>query len=210
MDRLIKLYLCSVFLVLIYSCSSTEIEEAAIMVAEEKTIDKNQDFISEIAKLEKKNKFFEEEILIIKNQLSEIKSLISEDNNIALTNDSERQAYQESFDLIRKGDYQAAQISFTSYIKTYQSSDFIDDAKFWLAQSMYSQGEYILALELFEAIQREYPNSEKIMESVLKAGFCHFELGNIDKSMEIFSQIIADYPNSSVARLASEKLNAIN
>ena len=210
MDRLIKLYLCSVFLVLIYSCSSTEIEEAAIMVAEEKTIDKNQDFISEIAKLEKKNKFFEEEILIIKNQLSEIKSLISEDNNIGLTNDSERQAYQESFDLIRKGDYQAAQISFASYIKTFQSSDFIDDAKFWLAQSMYSQGEYILALELFEAIQREYPNSEKIMESVLKAGFCHFELGNIDKSMEIFSQIIADYPNSSVARLASEKLDAIN
>jgi hypothetical protein len=33
MDRLIKLYLSSVFLVLIYSCSSIEIEEAAIMVA---------------------------------------------------------------------------------------------------------------------------------------------------------------------------------
>ena len=49
MDRLIKLYLSSVFLVLIYSCSSIEIEEAAIMVADEKTIDKNQDFISEIA-----------------------------------------------------------------------------------------------------------------------------------------------------------------
>ena len=48
------------------------------------------------------------------------------------------------------------------------------------------------------------------MESILKAGFCHFELVNINKSVQIFNQIIADYPNSSVARLASEKLDTIN
>ena len=75
---------------------------------------------------------------------------------------------------------------------------------------MYSQGAYNTALELFEGIQEDYPQSEKIMESILKAGFCHFELGNIDKSIQIFKQIIADYPNSSVARLASEKLDTIN
>ncbi len=127
-----------------------------------------------------------------------------------LNHRDERQAYQESFELIRKGDYQAAEVAFTNYIKTYEDSDFIDDAKFWLAQSMYSQGAYNSALELFESIQKEYPQSEKIMESILKAGFCHFELGNMDKSIQIFKQIINDYPNSSVARLASEKLVTIN
>ena len=136
--------------------------------------------------------------------------MIADDSDSVLPNDSERQAYQESFELIRKGDYLAAEVAFTNYIKTYEDSDFIDDAKFWLAQSMYSQGAYNTALELFEGIQEDYPQSEKIMESILKAGFCHFELGNIDKSIQIFKQIIADYPNSSVARLASEKLDTIN
>lgn len=190
-------------MIAIFSCSTIEIDQ-------EESTEENKNIINQIAQLTKQNKSNEEEISFLKNQLSEIQKLIEDESDSVLPNDSERQAYQQSFELIRKGDYQAAEVAFTNYIKTFQDSDFIDDAKFWLAQSMYSQGAYNLALELFEGIQKDYPQSEKIMESILKAGFCHFELGNIDKSSQIFKQIIADYPNSSVARLASEKLDTIN
>ena len=190
-------------MIVIFSCSTIEIDQ-------EESTEENKNIINQIAQLTKQNKSNEEEISFLKNQLSEIQKLIEDESDSVLPNDSERQAYQQSFELIRKGDYQAAEVAFTNYIKTFQDSDFIDDAKFWLAQSMYSQGAYNLALELFEGIQKDYPQSEKIMESILKAGFCHFELGNIDKSIQIFKQIIDDYPNSSVARLASEKLDTIN
>ena len=190
-------------MIAIFSCSTIEIDQ-------EESTEENKNIINQIAQLTKQNKSNEEEISFLKNQLSEIQKLIEDESDSVLPNDSERQAYQQSFELIRKGDYQAAEVAFTNYIKTFQDSDFIDDAKFWLAQSMYSQGAYNIALELFEGIQKDYPQSEKIMESILKAGFCHFELGNIDKSIQIFKQIITDYPNSSVARLASEKLDAIN
>ena len=190
-------------MIAIFSCSTIEIDQ-------EESTEENKNIINQIAQLAKQNKSNEEEISFLKNQLSEIQKLIEDESDSVLPNDSERQAYQQSFELIRTGDYQAAEVAFTNYIKTFQDSDFIDDAKFWLAQSMYSQGAYNLALELFEGIQKDYPQSEKIMESILKAGFCHFELGNIDKSIQIFKQIIADYPNSSVARLASEKLDTIN
>ena len=192
-----------IFLIAIFSCSTIEIDQ-------ERSAEENKNISDQITQLAKQNKSLEEEISSLKNELSEIQKLIADDSDLVLLNDSERQAYQESFELIRKGDYQAAEVAFTNYIKTYEDSDFIDDAKFWLAQSMYSQGAYNSALELFESIQKEYPQSEKIMESILKAGFCHFELGNMDKSIQIFKQIIADYPNSSVARLASEKLVTIN
>ena len=190
-------------MIAIFSCSTIEIDQ-------EESTEENKNIIDQIAQLTMQNKSNEEEITFLKNQLSEIQKLIEDESDSVLPNDSERQAYQQSFELIRTGDYQAAEVAFTNYIKTFQDSDFIDDAKFWLAQSMYSQGAYNLALELFEGIQKDYPQSEKIMESILKAGFCHFELGNIDKSIQIFKQIIADYPNSSVARLASEKLVTIN
>ena len=190
-------------MIAIFSCSTIEIDQ-------EESTEENKNIIDQIAQLTMQNKSNEEEISFLKNQLSEIQKLIEDESDSVLPNDSERQAYQQSFELIRTGDYQAAEVAFTNYIKTFQDSDFIDDAKFWLAQSMYSQGAYNTALELFEGIQEDYPQSEKIMESILKAGFCHFELGNIDKSIQIFKQIIADYPNSSVARLASEKLVTIN
>ena len=190
-------------MIAIFSCSTIEIDQ-------EESTEENKNIIDQIAQLTMQNKSNKEEISFLKNQLSEIQKLIEDESDSVLPNDSERQAYQQSFELIRKGDYQAAEVAFANYIKTFQDSDFIDDAKFWLAQSMYSQGAYNTALELFEGIQKDYPQSEKIMESILKAGFCHFELGNIDKSIQIFKQIIADYPNSSVARLASEKLDTIN
>ena len=203
MNILIKLFFTTTFSVAIFSCSTIEIDQ-------EKLTEENKNIIDQIAQVAKQNKSNEEEISLLKNQLSEIQKAIEDDSDPVLPNDSERQAYQQAFELIRKGEYQAAEVAFENYAKIYQDSDFIDDAKFWLAQSMYSQGAYNKALELFEGIQKEYPQSEKIMESILKAGFCHFELGNLDKSIQIFKQIIADYPNSSVARLASEKLDTIN
>ena len=203
MNKLIQLFFAITFVVLTFSCST-------IVTDEERTLEEGRDFNDQITQLNKQNKSIEEEILFLKNQLSEIQKMVMEDKDSIIMSDSERKSYQESFELIRMGDYEAAEVSFANYIKTFQDSDFIDDAKFWLAQSMYSQGEYNSALELFEEIQTEYPQSEKIMESILKAGFCHFELGNIDKSIQIFKKITAEYPNSSVARLAFEKLNAIN
>ena len=159
--------------------------------------------------LKKRTQFLEEEIAFLKNELSLIKEKSTETTVNYILTDSERLAYQESFELIRQGDYEAAQIAFSNYIKSYQGSSFIDDAKFWLAESFYAQGNYIKALEIFENIQSQYPKSEKIMESILKSGFCYYELGNFEKSLTIFKQIITDYPNSSVSRLATEKLNTI-
>tara|TARA_B100000029_G_scaffold453310_1_gene479002 strand:- start:796 stop:1407 length:612 start_codon:yes stop_codon:yes gene_type:complete len=199
----IKFFFLLISSISIFSCS-------AVGIIDKESKEEDTNLNERITQIAKQNKFIEQEIFVLKNQLAEIQKTIAEVNDSELSNDSERNAYQQSFELIRKGDYQAAEVSFTNYIKTYQKSDFIDDAKFWLAQSMYSQGKYNLALELFENIQRDYPKSEKIMESILKAGFCHFELGNISKSVQIFNQIVADYPNSSVARLASEKLETIN
>ena len=166
-------------------------------------------FKEQLKDLKKKTQLLEEEMNVLKNELSLVKKDFTEEINNDVLTDSERLAYQESFELIRQGDYEAAQIAFSNYIKSYQGSSFIDDAKFWLAESFYAQGNYIKALEIFENIQSQYPKTEKIMESILKAGFCYYELGNFEKSLTIFKQIITDYPNSSVSRLATEKLNTI-
>lgn len=190
-------------LFLVYSCTTVETVSPPPQQINVDT------FKEQLKDLKKKTQLLEEEMNLLKNELSLVKKDFTEEINNDVLTDSERLAYQESFELIRRGDYEAAQIAFSNYIKTYQGSSFIDDAKFWLAESFYSQGNYIKALEIFENIQRQHPKSEKIMESILKSGFCYYELGNFEKSLTIFKQIITDYPNSSVSRLATEKLNTI-
>ena len=189
-------------LFLVYSCTTVE----TALPPQQINVDT---FKEQLKDLKKKTQLLEEEMNVLKNELSLVKKDFTEEINNDVLTDSERLAYQESFELIRQGDYEAAQIAFSNYIKSYQGSSFIDDAKFWLAESFYAQGNYIKALEIFENIQSQYPKSEKIMESILKSGFCYYELGNFEKSLTIFKQIITDYPNSSVSRLATEKLNTI-
>ena len=190
-------------LFLVYSCTTVETVSPPPQQINVET------FKEQLKDLKKKTQLLEEEMNLLKNELSLVKKDLTEEINNEVLTDSERLAYQESFELIRRGDYEAAQKAFSNYIKSYQGSSFIDDAKFWLAESFYSQGNYIKALEIFENIQRQHPKSEKIMESILKSGFCYYELGNFEKSLTIFKQIITDYPNSSVSRLAAEKLNTI-
>ena len=202
MTQLVNCLFSLFLLLLVVSCTTVETVSPPQQI--------NVDIYNEQLKdLKKSAQFLEEEIAFLKNELSLIKEKFTETTVNYILTDSERLAYQESFELIRQGDYEAAQIAFSDYIKSYQGSSFIDDAKFWLAESFYAQGNYIKALEIFENIHSQHPKSEKIMESILKSGFCYYELGNFEKSLNIFKQIIIDYPNSSVSRLATEKLNTI-
>ena len=202
MTQLVNSLFSLLIILLVVSCTTVE----TVSPPEQINVDIYKEQLKD---LKKKTQFLEEEITLLKNELSLVKDKFTEKTVDYILTDSERLAYQESFELIRQGDYEAAQIAFSNYIKSYQGSAFIDDAKFWLAESFYAQGNYIKALEIFENIQSQHPKSEKIMESILKSGFCYYELRNFEKSLTIFKQIITDYPNSSVSRLATEKLNTI-
>ena len=192
-----------ILLLFVASCTTVE----TVSPPQQINVDSLKEQLKELQKI---TQVLEEEIIVLKSELSLVQENIKENTVNDVLTDSERLAYQESFELIRQGDYEAAQIAFSNYIKTFQGSSFIDDAKFWLAESFYAQGDYIKALEIFENIHNEHPKSEKIMESILKSGFCYYELGNFEKSLTIFKQIITDYPNSSVSRLAREKINTIS
>ena len=189
-------------LLLVVGCTTVE----TVSPPQQINVDSLKEQLKELQKI---TQVLEEEIIVLKSELSLVQENIKENTVNDVLTDSERLAYQESFELIRQGDYEAAQIAFSNYIKSYEGSAFIDDAKFWLAESFYAQGNYIKALEIFENIQSQHPKSEKIMESILKSGFCYYELRNFEKALTIFKQIITDYPNSSVSRLATEKLNTI-
>jgi len=125
------------------------------------------------------------------------------------TNQVGREDFQAAFELLKEGDYEAARDAFVTFIELYQESEFIDDAKYWLAETYYAQRLYTKALEEFENIQIQFPDSGKLPETILKSGFCHFELGNSEQAKQILNLVMNQYPNTSVARLAVQKLKTI-
>ena len=121
--------------------------------------------------------------------------------------ENEKKEFESSFELLRKGDYVSAEIALREHINNFPNGPYTDDAKFWLAESLFSQNKFNEALEIFNQIINQYPDSEKMMESILKSGFSHQALGNLSAAESIFQRVIRDYPNSSASSLAEERLN---
>ena len=155
-------------------------------------------------------------LLDVENKLIDLESLIKKEQSEkiiekldVISNEDIRFEYQKAFDLIKVGEYLAAEESLSIFIDLYSDTGFIDDAIYWLGESFYSQKKYNKALKEFQKITKEYPNSEKLVEAILKTGFTQFELGDIEKSIKTLNQLIKSYPDSSSSRLAKEKLNSI-
>ena len=177
--------------------------------------------LKDIENLEKQNEEKFNELASRINQLEQIlfqlvKDLQTDnesDTKVMVLNQSKndlgREEYQLAFELLKDENYETARDSFIEFIRLYQDSDFVDDAKYWLGETYYAQRFFTQALKEFEEVLTEFPNSGKIPEALLKKGFCYFELGEVEKSRQLLKSVVNQYPDSSVSRLAVQKLKMI-
>ena len=158
----------------------------------------------------------ENKIDALKQELNQLEMMIQSqardksEQKLKLNNsENAKESFESSFELLRKGDYVSAEIALREYIKDFPMGSYTDDAKYWLAESLFSQDKFSEALDIFNEIIVEYPGSEKMMESILKSGFSYQELGDLSSAETIFIRVIRDYPNSSASSLAEERLKEI-
>ena len=158
----------------------------------------------------------ENKIDALKQELNQLEMMIqsqardkSEQKLKSNNSENAKESFESSFELLRKGDYVSAEIALREYIKDFPMGSYTDDAKYWLAESLFSQDKFSEALDIFNEIIVEYPGSEKMMESILKSGFSYQELGDLSSAEAIFMRVIREYPNSSASSLAEERLKEI-
>ena len=158
----------------------------------------------------------ENKIDALKQELNQLEMMIqsqardkSEQKLKSNNSGNAKESFESSFELLRKGDYVSAEIALREYIKDFPMGSYTDDAKYWLAESLFSQDKFSEALDIFNEIIVEYPGSEKMMESILKSGFSYQELGDLSSAEAIFMRVIREYPNSSASSLAEERLKKI-
>ena len=178
-------------------------------IVEEVTNNESLSNKKEIYELKLKLLDFEKKLVALENliQKAENEKVIEKSDD--LSTEEIRSEYQKAFDLIKSGEYFAAEETLSIFIGLYSDTEFIDDAIYWLGESFYSQKKYNKALKEFEKITKHHPNSEKLVEAILKTGFTQFELGDIEKSIKTLNQLIKSHPDSSASRLAKDKLNSI-
>lgn len=125
---------------------------------------------------------------------------------IPVPGSADRAGYQAAFDLLKQGRYEQSTAAFRQFLVTFPNSTLLDNAQYWLAESIYATQKYKEALPEFEAVTHKYPQSRKIPDALLKIGYCNDELKQYAAARKALQTVVQTYPDSTAARLAKERL----
>lgn len=108
-----------------------------------------------------------------------------------------------------QGNYNRAIVDLEELVTLYGTGPFGEEARFLIAQCYYAQGDYYRAFEGYSTFITTYPDSTHLAEAIYKAALASEVLGVKDRATLLYKELIARYRNSKEARLAADKLAAL-
>jgi tol-pal system protein YbgF len=123
----------------------------------------------------------------------------------------ELRAYKEAYDNWRTEDLGACVDHFREFLQTYPSSEYADDAAYWMADCYFKQGDYQTAILRFDDVAGRYPTSGKAPEALYRQGEALVRLGPRygKAARKAFERVINEYPDSPRAEEARRQLEVI-
>jgi tol-pal system protein YbgF len=123
----------------------------------------------------------------------------------------ELRSYREAYNTWRTGDYGGCIDRFREFLQTYPTSDYADDASYWMADCYFKQGDYQTAILRFDDVASRYPTSEKAPDALYRQGEALLRLGPRygKAARKAFERVINEYPNSPRAEQAERQLELI-
>ena len=118
--------------------------------------------------------------------------------------------YESAMSDIENKNFALAESRFLSFILQFPEHSLAPNAHYWLAESIYAQEKYDLAIKEFEKVRKKYPKSPKAIAALLKIGYSQIEKGDIKNGRNTLQKIIRSYKNSDEAKLASEKIEKLS
>lgn len=119
------------------------------------------------------------------------------------------QAYREAFGLLKAGKYDESIEAFSLFLLDYPTSEYADNAQYWLGETYFVKQEYVPAIDEYRKLITDYPGSKKQSHAMLKIGYSFQRLGELDKAQTVLKELQTRYPGTTAARLAAERLQQI-
>lgn len=114
-------------------------------------------------------------------------------------------------------DYLQAINEFTVLTLQYQGSAVAGDAQYYLAESRFKRGEFLLASYEYQTLRRNMPASPRVSEAQYKLGLCFYNLSprsRLDqqytkRAIDELQAFVEYYPQSEFVPDASEKIQEL-
>jgi tol-pal system protein YbgF len=117
-----------------------------------------------------------------------------------------RDIYLAGYQALKKGEVADAREKFTSLLEDYSENEYSDNARFWIGETYYNEGNFEEAILAYEELFKEHPKSDKIPGAMLKQGLAFYSLKDQKTGKIILGKLIEKYPDSEQAKLAKKKM----
>ena len=119
---------------------------------------------------------------------------------------SDVKIYTKILSIYKGQRYDEAIKGFNAFIKKYPKSELIDNAQFWIGESLLNQKKYEQAILAFQEVIKKYPKGNKVPNSMLSQSAAFKQIKDIISAKLLLKKIIKQYPNSDEAGIARVKL----
>jgi len=118
----------------------------------------------------------------------------------------EESSYDAAYQLVQQRQFKQAIPAMQQYLAAFPHGLYTANAIYWLGELYLAEGAPRQALDQFNMIVNQYPDSNKVGPSMLKIGFAYQMLGDLNKANQQLKKVKQEFPNSSVAQLATVRL----
>lgn len=121
----------------------------------------------------------------------------------------ERVAYDAAFATLKSGRPADASSQFLTFLQRYPNGVYTPNALYWLGESYYVTQNYEPAREQFQTLVDRYPTHDKAPGALLKLGLAQQGLKQLDAAERTFGTVMSRYPGTDAARVAQDRLRAL-
>ncbi|MDB3955054.1 tol-pal system protein YbgF [Alphaproteobacteria bacterium] len=117
------------------------------------------------------------------------------DNSI-VSNDNPEEIYQRAYNILSKGDIEAARIAFKAFIKDYPDHNLTSNAYYWLGQTFYVRQYYQNAATTFAEGYLKFPKGSKAADQLFKLAISLDSLKKATEACATFKKLDEEFPDA--------------
>lgn len=118
--------------------------------------------------------------------------------------------YQQSLQLLRSKQYDAAAQRFHQLLVTYPQSTRVPNTYYWLGEIYLMQGRYAQARAALKRIVDQYTLSAKVPDAMLKLADVERNDGHVKEAMSWLTTLTQRFPNSAAAQVAQARMQQLS
>jgi tol-pal system protein YbgF len=119
---------------------------------------------------------------------------------------AQKSLYDSGLEKFKAGKFDEAIQDFKSFLSQNPDPGLVDNAYFWLGESLYAQGKYDDAILSYDTVVKKFKDSDKIPDALYKEGLAFLKMGDKDTAELVLQQVIKDHPKTDAAQKAKKAL----